>query len=137
MALQPDWRIDDKNKDSTTMARTAPDNGWDNSKLLRSGPVGFHLIIMALGWWGKVINLKDQDEPDTGKFLEAVEDVQWVLDQILKSFASQDSETTKKRSAEIDDQSDSKKRWVFLMVFINNDSWFLFADLVVHFKQYI
>lgn len=110
LAMQPDWRrIENKDKEWTTMARTAPDdtdNAWSDSKLLRSGPVGFRLIIMALAWWGQVV-LK---EKDTAKFLEAVEDVKWVLKLILNSFASNSKPMTKKRFADNDEPSGSNKK---------------------------
>ena len=109
-AMQPDWRRnDDKDKDTTTLARTAPDDdaGWSTSKLHRSGPVGFHLIIMALAWWGKVVKW-DKDKKDGRKFLEAVEDVQWVLKELLKSFISKPK--TKKRLADDDEPSSSNKK---------------------------
>lgn len=109
--MQPDWRVDDKDKELTALARTAAintDDEWSNSALLHAGPIGFHLVIMGLGWWGQVVNLKDKDEQDTGKFLEAVEDVHWVLKQILNSFPSK--QMTKKRLAENDDSCSSNKR---------------------------
>jgi hypothetical protein len=106
-AMQPDWRrndLDDKDLSRTVLT----DNAWSNSKLLRSGPVGFRLIIMALGWWGQVVNLEDQDEGETQKVLEAVEDVQWVLNQALNSFASESM--TKKRSLDNGEPSGSNKK---------------------------
>jgi hypothetical protein len=110
LAMQPDWRcrLDDQDKESTTFTRTDPgdtDNTWSNSMLQHAGPIGFHLIIMALAWWGQAINLKDKEDQNTGKFMEAVEDVQWVLKQILNSFPK-----TKKRSADDDEPSGSNKR---------------------------
>lgn len=107
-AMQPDWRRND-DKDLT---RTAPhdktDSAWSDSKLLRSGPVGFRLIIMALAWWGQVVNLEVQDKGEARKFFEAVEDVQWVLNQVLISFAPEPM--TKKRSMDNEEPYGSNKK---------------------------
>jgi hypothetical protein len=72
---------------------------------------------MALAWWGQVVNINNQHEPDTGKFLEAVEDVHWVLKQILSGFACK---PMKKHLAENDEPSGSNKRYVYHLVFIND-----------------
>jgi hypothetical protein len=120
--MQPDWRVDDKDKQLTLLARTAPNvpnDAWSSSTLCRSGPIGFRLIIMTLGWWGQVLNSKDHEERELqDKFLEAVEDVQSVLEQILNSFASKPG--MKKRSADDDEPSGNNKRYVHLVVFIND-----------------
>jgi hypothetical protein len=120
--MQPDWRVNDKDKQST-LARTAPpsNDAWFNSTLCRSGPIGFRLIIMTLGWWGQVHNSKDHEEHELqDDFLEAVEDVQWVLEQISNSYASEPGMKLKKRSADDDEPSGNNKRYVHLVVFIND-----------------
>lgn len=77
LAMQPDWCLDDKDKPSTSLARTAPDdpdNAWSDSTLNHAGPVGFHLIVMALAWWGQVV-IVNSDPKEKDNFLEAVKDV--------------------------------------------------------------
>jgi hypothetical protein len=97
--MQPGWRLDDKMKLARKVTDN-PENAWSSSTLYHAGPIGFRLIIMALAWWGEVI--KDQQQAE---FFKAVEDVQWVLEQILQSFASKPM--TMKRQVD-DDENDAQ-----------------------------
>lgn len=96
--LQPPFR----GKDPMAMSRVT-DSTAEWSQLLKGGPNGFFVILLALGWWYIGVKSAGGDCSDCN---HAFADVQWVLEQMKLSFAN-----PAKRARETDgeDASTSKR----------------------------
>lgn len=73
---------------------------WD--KVSYSGPNGLFLVVLSLGWWGKAV---EGGSGNVAEFETAVEDVTWVLSEILSGLPN----IPAKRARVEDDQHASEK----------------------------
>lgn len=67
----------------------------------------FYTIILALGWW--LLGRHNDNGCGTDMCQKALEDVSWVLDQMLAS----DVDSLEKRDDEEESSAAPKKRYVF------------------------
>ena len=79
--MQPDWRSQGS---VWPPPRDIPAVGHNWGKLAHSGPSGFFLVIMALGWWGKLV---ESHSGDLAEFEVAMDDVLWVVCNIIDSLS--------------------------------------------------
>lgn len=116
--MQPDWR----KMDGWPMARESRDDEqW--KELAKGGKNGFSLAIVALIWWGAKTPV-DEGEGSLNEFCSALEDVTWVLGEIVRNAEAGGGVVEGlarrgqlKRALEDDegvDVSGGKKRYVFI-----------------------
>ena len=74
--MQPDWRSQDTNWPPSH--EIPPGQPW--SKIAFTGPNGVFLLIISLGWWGKMVAAGNANEAE---FEAAVGDLTWVLSNII------------------------------------------------------
>jgi hypothetical protein len=91
--IQPGWRTDE--------TRVLPDAA-DWAALASGGPNGLFLVIMSLSWWARADKIQSNKVSD--KFMLAVDEVHWVMTEILKTNPVQ--VTGQKRS--MDDASEDQ-----------------------------
>jgi hypothetical protein len=104
--LQPSWR----GNESNSLSRTVPAGAVDWSRTRKGGLNGFFIIILALGWW--FLGAKNNDSRNISNCGHALDDVIWVLEQIVGSDESTgDSEAVKRTQDEGDlgSQGNAKK----------------------------
>lgn len=104
-ALQPDWR--DNPMGGWPLLRDIPDDEtW--AMLATGGPIGLVTVIMTLSWWLPVL----QSDSDHEVFWSSVDDVNWILAQIVKGLELDQHSNKRAASTEPDDPP-SAKRSVF------------------------
>lgn len=98
------------------------DEQWN--ELAKGGKNGFSLVIVALIWWG-VKTTVDEGEGSLAEFDSALEDVRWVLGEIVRNVEGGGGVAEvlarrgqSKRSLEDDggDVSGGKRRYVFVLI---------------------
>lgn len=106
--MQPDWRVQD---DAWPPSRDAPpEHHW--TKIAHSGPNGLFLLVLSLGWWGKLIA---DGSGDLTEFETALADVLWVLSDIVGSLSNMPA----KRAHVDEDDTPHSKRYGILSFFLN------------------
>jgi hypothetical protein len=81
--LQPEWRVEEDS--DWPLSREVPDGEkWES--LSKGGANGLFVVLMSLSWW--VEQAKDHREKREAE--SAVEDVQWVLEQIHEAMEGDD-----------------------------------------------
>lgn len=87
--MQPAWR------DGDSLGMAIPANA-DWGSVLRGGPNGLFLVILALSWWVEGMQPDQQDL----ELFKAVNDVEWVLSELVATLSLASGETGKKRPLE-------------------------------------
>lgn len=87
--MQPAWR------DGDSLGMAIPTNA-DWGSVLRGGPNGLFLVILALSWWVEGMQPDQQDL----ELFKAVNDVEWVLSELVATLSLASGETGKKRPLE-------------------------------------
>jgi hypothetical protein len=82
--LQPQWRIPDDECGGSLVRNGPPDEQWPN--LLKGGGNGFVLVLLSLSWW--MMREKDENRK-AEESSSAFEDVQWVLQQMVRVLRTQ------------------------------------------------
>jgi hypothetical protein len=99
IALQPEWRI----KDDGSFNYEAPkEEDW--SVLQKGGTAGLYTVVVALLWWVRVLT---PEISASFRAWEAVQDVQWVIEQISVKFAPA---IKKRRGEDLGGSGNSKKK---------------------------
>ena len=95
--MQPEWRKGDP------LVKTVPaDVNW--ALLIRGGSNGLALVVMALSWWVGAVDAPDVD------LLAAIDDVNWVLAELVATLSLTTVETSSKRSCEASPDEPRSKR---------------------------
>lgn len=97
--LQPAWR------EGKALVKSVPANA-DWEPVFRGGSNGLLLTIVALSWWVSVIDPDDQ----YSLLLEAINDVSWVLSELVSMLPTASLETSKKHSLEVPNQEEPKTK---------------------------
>ena len=84
-ACQPSWRTEN----GWPFSREIDEVDW--GKLCAQGQNRLFLVVMSTAWWATSIKSTDTDEQ--GAFNEAVDDVRWVIKQVLKLSPSNSNTT--------------------------------------------
>jgi len=63
-------------------SRAPPPLGVDWGRLSRAGPNGFFLVMLTLAWWAETVG--KSKIPQYAEFEVAVEDVNWVLSEMIQ-----------------------------------------------------
>ncbi|PPQ96657.1 hypothetical protein CVT26_010321 [Gymnopilus dilepis] len=96
MAMQPDWRSRDP---SWPPSRDAPEGShWP--KFTHSGPNGMFLLILSLGWWGRLVA---NGSGDVLEYETALDDVLWVLSRTLGGIPATPQKRGHIEEEELDD----------------------------------
>jgi hypothetical protein len=82
--LQPQWRISDDECGGSLVRNGPSDEKWPN--LLKGGGNGFVLVLLSLSWW--MMSEKDESRK-AEESSSAFEDVQWVLQQMVRVLRTQ------------------------------------------------
>jgi hypothetical protein len=85
VAIQPAWRKPEGTNDGWPLSRHVP-KGADWTALEHGGANGLFLVLMALSWWGAEIPSQCNKQHD--KFMIAVDDVDWVVSELLKKIST-------------------------------------------------
>ena len=108
--MQPSWRLFRGPDGPLNLVREAPKSEtWQGLK--KGGTAGMYTVVMALSWWIKA----QRNKPDPNAWA-AVNDISWVIRQLSEDH---DLSTLQKRrhdGEEDNDQSESKRRYVWLFV---------------------
>lgn len=88
--MQPAWR------EGESLVKTVP-NDVDWEPILRGGSNGFSVVVMALSWWIDAVKSNIKDNSDLSM---AVEDVKWVLSELVAVLSVASVETGKKHPCE-------------------------------------
>lgn len=78
-SFQPAWR---RNKGWPLPRETEETTNW--FKLGTRGQSGLFLVVMSTAWWAHSV----QSEEDEAKLNEAVDDIDWVIHQVIGSLQS-------------------------------------------------
>ena len=97
--LQPAWR------EGKSLVKTVPANA-DWEPVFQGGSNGFLLAIVALSWWVSMIDPDDQ----YSLLLEAINDVSWVLSELVPMLPTASLETSKKHSLEVPNEEKPKTK---------------------------
>ena len=108
IALQPAWRV----ADDGSFNYEVPE-GEDWCTLHKGGKAGLYTVVVALSWWVRALT------PEIPGFCvwKAVNDVQWVINKILKKCVS----SRKKRQREESAPSGKSKRYLQIFRFDKNE----------------
>lgn len=99
--LQPQWRISDDECGGSLVRNGPSDEKWSN--LLKGGGNGFVLVLLSLSWW----MMREKDESRKAEeSSSAFEDVQWVLQQMVRVLRTQHEQG----SEEDDENNDPNTR---------------------------
>jgi hypothetical protein len=80
VSMQPEWR-----NNGDVWPPTREHSGYEEWAILASGGSnGLFLVILSLSWWAKA----DLTDNTREVLLSAIEDVQWVIDQIAAGLSS-------------------------------------------------
>ena len=79
-ACQPAWR---KGREWPLSREGDTGSGW--GKLRARGQNGIFIVVMSTTWWAASLTSAEE----SSKFDEAIADVHWVFDQLLKSYPVQ------------------------------------------------
>ena len=97
--LQPSWRND---KDS--LVRSLPQGEtWDG--LRKGGTAGIYTVVISLSWW-----IKSQFAERDPIAWKAVEDISWVIQQMMNSSTSPASKTQKRALEGMENEEQPKKK---------------------------
>ena len=83
--------------------------GWGN--LMKGGPNGLFVIILALHWWRLGL---DFDGHDTSDWTRAIKDVLWVFEQLKVCLSGSRKRKIEDRNLN-DDKGHSPKRYVLFV----------------------
>ncbi|KAF8502335.1 hypothetical protein F5888DRAFT_1800820 [Russula emetica] len=98
--MQPSWR------ECESLIRALPaDADWE--LIVRGGPNGLALVVMALFWW--IHATKDDEELDV-EILNAIEDVNWVFIELRVVPAANSDRSKLARETEDEDLEGSKSK---------------------------
>jgi len=115
--MQPDCR-QEKGKAPWPPSKVLPPmNEW--KRLTRAGPNGFFLIVLTLAWWADTI--AKTLAPYYAEFKIAVDDVLWVLSEIIREPPVHQLSVKRARPESANKENDEKprpKRYVVMY-----DSW--------------
>ena len=101
-AMQPEWRKGDP------LVKTAPaDVDW--ALLMRGGSNGLALVVMSLSWWVGAVDAPDLD------LSVAIDDVNWVLSELVATLSLTTVETGSKRPCEASPDEPRPKRSIFYL----------------------
>ena len=101
-AMQPEWRKGDP------LVKTAPaDMDW--ALLMCGGSNGLALVVMSLSWWVGAVDAPDVD------LSVAIDDVNWVLSELVATLSLTTVETGSKRPCEASPDEPHPKRSIFYL----------------------
>jgi hypothetical protein len=98
--MQPAWRGQE------SLVKTSPADG-DWEPILRGGSNGLSMVVAALSWWVSAIGPDNQHGLE---LLAAIEDVSWVLSELVALLSAASMETGKKHSLEDAGQEKPKSK---------------------------
>ncbi|KAI0054696.1 hypothetical protein BV25DRAFT_1816697, partial [Artomyces pyxidatus] len=101
IALQPEWRGDD-----WPLSRTGATGEETWEETLKGGRNGFEMILVSLSWWGAVAKTEKQKR----EWELAVEDVQWVAEQMLTHLGNEASISHKRDGEALPEGAPAKKK---------------------------
>jgi hypothetical protein len=88
--MQPTWR------GGESLVKTLPiDADWE--PILRGGSNGLSMVLVALSWWVHAMGLNGEQDL---KLSMAIEDVKWVLSELVAMLSTVSMNTGKKHSRE-------------------------------------
>lgn len=73
--MQPVWRI--KDGEGELQRHDVPDESWP--EIMKGGGNGFFLVLISLSWWMEAA----KEKTDKDDCLSVVDDVMWVLEQMV------------------------------------------------------
>jgi len=89
MALQPAWRVSTSGWPLSQASSTL--SSWD--EIIVGGKDGLFIVIMTLSWWiAERDGCEDESEGDDLLLEEAMQDVHWVLSNLVSVLAAGDHE---------------------------------------------
>jgi hypothetical protein len=103
--MQPSWC------QCESLIRIVPaDADWE--PILHGGSNGLSLVVMALSWW--IDSTKDGGEFDVD-LRDAIDDVKWVLSELVATLSPANLETGSKRACKVDfEKRPNSKKWVHI-----------------------
>ena len=93
--IQPWWQ-------DTESWPFAQEDGGDWGDLLNGGKDGLFLVVLSLGWWIDI-----QDPSEESKVDDAVEDVTWVIDNLVAFLWADAVNPDSSTSVELDSNNDT------------------------------
>jgi hypothetical protein len=102
VTMQPPWRKGE------SLVKTLPADGdWDWEPILRGGSNGLSMVVAALSWWVSAMGSNNQHGLD---LMAAIEDVSWVLSELVTLLSAAGMEIGKKRSVEEASKEEPKSK---------------------------
>lgn len=88
--MQPTWRGGER------LDRTLPtETDWE--PILRGGSNGLSMVVMALSWWVRAMGSNGHQDTELSV---AIDDVKWVLSELVAMLSTANLDTGKKRPRE-------------------------------------